>query len=253
MPTAQNVYDLALDIAKVDADSYRIPAFEEERVIDWINWIRDDWFTRTELFRRHTVYKTAAKTAVSSAYTAGDTTLSLDSVTGFNGAFYMGSGTNTERGEHTGTSGSDLTGVSNLNLDHAIDVSVLPMLQLPDLINIHYLEVDGIETDPKEYRIENKRFLDLDRANATVVLKYSYLPDAITSISDDIKIDNPYHYFLVYGLIKIWKEVEEATTDTGLEDARMNAIANQAISKHLQAKKLNITTFNRYKTKYITS
>lgn len=248
MPTAQQIYDKAQDLAKVDASTYGIPAFEEARVIDWINWIRDDYFTRTELLRKTTIYDTGSATAVASAYTAGGSTLTLDSVSGFNGAFVIDSGTSKEIGEHTGTSGSDLTNVANLNLDHAVDAAVMPLIKLPAHVNIHQVTVGGTDVEPLTYDIDGDVFLNISEQNAKVTVRYSYLPTAITDLSDDVTISSPYEYFLIYGLLKIWKEVEESTADTSLEEMRMAGIVQQAVSKKLQAKKLNITTFNRYRS-----
>lgn len=239
---AQSIYDTALDLMKTSNSTIAIPAFQEDQALSWINWLRDQYFTQTEMFRITTVSRIPAATALASAYTAGSTTMELDSVSGFNGAFKIGD----EIGFHTGTSTPNLTAVFNVNTDYVIDSGVQPLLKLPAMISLHDIKVGNVEIEPTLIRTENGTFLNYSSAGAAVTYTYSYLPAPISELSDDVKIDNPYHYYIVFGLIKIWKEVMESTQDTSLETSRMNAIVQQAVAKKMQGRKLNITSFSRY-------
>lgn len=238
---ASDIYSIALDLAKETSDN-AVPAYQEARTLDWINWLRDQFFTQTELFRIVTCAKVPPSTALASAYTAGATTMQLDSVSGFNGAFVVSK----ELGLHTGKT-TELTGVSNVNTDYAIDTVVQPLLKLPsNIISIHKLTVNGVQTQPVLQTTELGVFLSETTANAEINYTYSYRPTTLTSLEQDVIMDNPYHYYIVYGLIKIWKEVQESTADTSLETQRMMEIAQQAVNKRLQGRKLNITSFSGY-------
>lgn len=238
--TGNDIYGIAQDLAKVSGSQIAIPAYEESRALDWINWLRDQFFTETELYKRVSVYELPSATALSAPY-SGASTMSLDSVTGFNGAFAIGD----EIGFNTSTSALNLTGVSNVNVAYGIDEKVQPLIKLPDYIAIHNFKFDGTEVEQTILNTPTGKFVT-SNGFSKLTVNYSYLPTALATLEDEVGIANPYHYYIVYGLLKIWKEVDESTQDTSLESARMNAIANQAVAKNMKGRKLNITSFSRY-------
>lgn len=239
---AQNVYSIALDLAKADS-SIAIPAFQETQTLEWINWLRDQFFTETELLRITAKATTPASTTISANYTGGST-MSLTSATDFNGAFII----NDERGLHTGVSTLDLTGVSNVYGDYDSGTQIIPLFKMPDMISLQNFEISGAKYEPFFIETERGKFFDYPTAEANITFSYSYLPITLTDLNDELNIANPYHYYIVYGLLRIWKEVMESTQDTSLETARMSYIVNQAVGKRMQSRKLKLTSFARYRS-----
>lgn len=270
--TAEQIYGMTADLLRTDADASGIPGLEETRTLDWINDLNAEYFERWResgrlpppYMRKSKSYECRGTTALSSDITSSDVGFSVDDGTvlhdnSANAAAIFGNGT-FDVFTYTDRSTNALTGVSELDFDHEEGNTVHALHPLPDdfldfrVDKTHNgLTVNGfggydrVSENPQgcEFAVfedsdENKYlWLPKQLTTGVVTVFYEVKPSTIDSTDDQIDIRSPHHWFIVWGLLGIFKQILDDSYVPQKEEQMKQRVLMQAMTAGTVGRRLS--------------
>jgi hypothetical protein len=223
----------------------------------------------------------AKPAAIAAGYIgAGDDFLDLEDGCVFpeDGGAFLIKGECCNFGFYTSRTKNRLEGVYGIEMDHKEGVEVIPLYQLPDdfrrIYNVpcfrgdqgwgfllqedgcYLLQEDGcriVIDDPNTYCtgnrftivddiVGNRQFAHINGNGGSMKYEYEKYPKQITDMEDVMDIPRPHYFWMVWGLVDIWKRVEDQEADTTYEKREMELIFKAAAMKRTLRKKLRVAT-----------
>ena len=262
--TVQEIFDRAQDYIKIDSSTIGEAGLESSRAINWINDLNSMFFGEyygrglqaPAYMKTETGYNSVAATDLDGAVLQGATTLDVTSATDLDasGAILVRSGAQFDVVEYTGKSSNQLTGVTGVNYDHSDAEAVYKLYALPsnfgrlrkgrrvgDGITVEgtpYFQVPHLPMGREFTIIEGTtNYLWIETAG-DVHVSYDKAPTALTAVTDTVDVPQHYDYYIMWGLVKMFKEIEDQDYRGDAEDVRMQRLVQEAISKDAATKKV---------------
>jgi hypothetical protein len=269
--TASDIYGYAQDLLKMDGDTIGIPGCEEARTLNWINDLHYQYFQSfydnnivlPKNMRGEDGFDAPSSTTLDGDVAVTDTEIDLTSGTNASsggGGIAIYDGSSVETVWYTGKSTNQLTTVTGIDYAHDDGEIVRFLTALPSNFwkmrpeeNMgHGLTVNGggykeVPSDPinGEFAvIENgaTSYIWLRDTSGKVKISYDKLPTAITSTASILDIPNPHHWYVVWGLVAIFKQILDDEYVPQKEETQMAKILNGAFKKDSAGKVLKVRT-----------
>lgn len=256
--TGQKIYDMAQDLVKIDGSTIGIAGLEEARALEWINDLNSMFFGEyygrglqaPDYMRAETGFNAVTSTDLDGAVLQNATTIDLTDASDFDssGAIVIRNGDQFDIVEYTGKTSNQLTGVTGVNYDHSDAETVYKLYALPsDYGRLrkgrktgHGVTVAGVPYYDTPHLPSGREFTELDldgtvylwiENTGDVLVEYDKKPTTLTSMSDTVDVPLPYDYYIIHGLVKLFKEIEDQDYNGQKEDFRMLKIIQDAIAK----------------------
>lgn len=282
MKTVQQIFDIAQDYIKIDSDTIGIPGLEEARTITWINDLHrrffDEIYSRGVMLprymRKEYGFDAVTGTTLDGAITAASTKIDLTDASNFDssGAIVIREGNQFDIVFYTGKSSNQITGVTEIGYGHADDENVYKLYALPsnfgklrpernmgDGVMVQGVPYYESPNNPKtqEFTViddgNGSHYLWLpDGATGDVQVLYDAAPTTLTATTDTIDIPPSFDYYIIWGLIGMWKEIQDEDYLSERESIRMDKLVNSQLQTEMAGKNLRagVRYFGRRK-KYV--
>lgn len=271
--TVGDIQGFAQDLLRLDGSDLGLSGIEEARTIEWINDLNAELYE--EFYSRGLVvpdylassvgFDTSSATALAADTAAGATSLTVDSSAALDssGAAVIYDRQHFDVFTYTGNSSGTVSGIpasgrDSLEFAHDDDDAVEKLYALPSdfgrprpgRIRGDGLTMDGVPFYERPEFPQLKHFsiytdtseskhLWLPRgSNGQASMFYDLKPSTLDSTDDEIDWPSPYHWYLVYGLVGLYKQVLEASYVPDKEMAQMTNVVNKAIKKRSAGKRI---------------
>lgn len=279
--TGEDIYGYAQDLLKFDGANISLSGAEESRALDWINDLEKQFLeefysrglTAPDYFSDFTSFSTVSGTQLNGDVSAGATTFSIDSSSALSssgaGVIYSNNSYNifTFTGNSSGTvTGVPASGSGSILFDLDDESGVQKLYPLPSNFGrmkpgidrghgVTVNEVPYYEMPENPYGIgfsvftssSGAKYLWLPRETTSTVNVYFDVLPSLTSLTSELKTPSPYHWYHVYGLVGLIKQVfDEDYVPDKERKQQMNAI-EPAFKKRTAGKVItgNNTFFRR--------
>lgn len=227
-------------------------------------------------------YDAVQATALSAATAANATSMTVESSSALDtsGAFVILDNQQWDIATHTGNSGGSVSGIPSsgrdaLNFAHDSGNTVQKLYALPtdfgkmrpqkryDLIDRAH---EGVTVDGRGYRqvpnmpehydfsvhetASGSKYLWLPRShNGQIMVHYDRKPTTLDAVTDTVDMPSPHHWWLVWGLVALFKQVMEESYVPQYERSEQAKVMRSALKKDSAGKRLTagIRFFNRYR------
>lgn len=273
--TIAQVYGMAADLIRTEADTSGIPGLEEDRTIDWCDQLNAEFFDRwkeagrlpPQYMRKAKGYSAKATTALAADITSTSaTSTSVDDASVLfdnsanalviygNGSFDVITYTDTE------TTTDTVTGISGLDFTHSDGDTVHALYPLPSDFGEFRTDkrhkgftlngIGGYEqvTEwPVDYQFamfedssENK-YLWTPRVitSGDITVFYNAKPTTLTATTSEVDMRSPDYLYVVWGLVGIFKQVLDDSYVPVKEEQMKTLILNRSMSRETVGRRLS--------------
>lgn len=241
--TVLQIYGMANDLLRQEGNSTGIPGLEETRTIDWINDLHkqffDEFLTNQRNYpaymKKEKGYTLSSGTELAASVAAGATSFTVDSSSalGTSGAGVIYKSGQYDIFTHSGNSGGTVSGVTGIDFAHSADEAVYKLEALPSDFGRLRIEMDrekrgeGIRINGGGYdqvpdMPEGEQFALWQNPSDSswyiwpprgqtgdLLAIYDKKPTELTATSSNIDIPEslPDHWYIVWGLVAIFRQV----------------------------------------------
>lgn len=266
--TVEQIIGYAQDILKIDNDVISIPGLAETRAITWVDDLNEKFFDEfyavgmvaPDYMRREKGYDLVTNTDLDGAIVAGTSTISLTDASNFDtsGAGVIWGTNSWDIFTYTGKSSNDLTGVSGVDFAHADETRVEKLYALPSdfgrlrpgrdrghgviISNVPYYEVPENPT-VREFSIYDdgsSKYLWLPSGvtSGDAMVLYDKVSTTLDELSDTVDVPSPYHWYIVWGLVALFRQVQEEDYVPQKEENEMQKVLRKAFMKRNSGKRI---------------
>lgn len=274
--TVEQIYAYAQDLLKFDGTDVGLAGLEEDRVINFVSDLdkqfAEEFYTRgivlptylASHYGTDTVTGTtlsAATAAAASSFTIGTSTALATSGAGViydNNQFDIFTHTANSSGT---VSGVPASGSGSLAFAHDSGNAVERLYPLPSdfgrprpgkgrgdgvLVNgIPYYEVPEfpVQTCFSIYDTGTTKYLWMPHSQSgQIMIFYDMSPDTLTTTADTISFPDPYHWYHVWGLVALFRQIMDESYIPQREQSEMLKVVNQALMKRSAGKPIRASS-----------
>ncbi len=273
--TVNDIYGMADDLLRQDGASTGIPGLEESRTIEWINDLHKQFFEEftdagrnlPDYMKQETGFTGVVSTALAADIASGASSLTIDSSSYLDSS---GAAVLYKNGQYdvftfSGNTGGNVTGVSGVNFAHDEDEKVQKLYALPSTFGRMRIERDrgeGVRLNGRGFvRVPDTPFSSQyalwqnptssawylwmpQDATGDILVTFDKKPTELTTATGTtgtIDIPSQYsdHWYLVWGLVAIFRQVLDEDYVPQKERAEMNRIVSSAAKRGSVGRKLS--------------
>lgn len=281
--TVQDIYTATDSLLRQEGNSSGVPGMEETQTIVWINDLHQqffDEFTTAGMNYPPYMKKRKGYTGVSGTYLTADVTSGASSFTvnssdalDTSGAGVIYKNSQYDIFTHSGNSSGTVSGVSGVDFDHDENEAVTKLYALPSDFGRFRIEHDrmtrgeGVRVNATGYTevpdmpagTQFSRYQASDASwylwmpqNETgdILVTYDKKPTSLTLTTSTIDIPSslPDHWYLIYGLAAIFKQVLDETYVPTKERQQQEMVLKAAMKRASAGKRIQVSNvyFRRF-------
>lgn len=266
--TVSDIYGYATDLLKIDSDTTVIPGLQESRTLNWIDDLHTQFFQTfydngqvlPDYMKSETGFDLVSSTDLDGAITTASTEVDLTDADDMDssGGIVIKEEFQYDVVWFTGKSSNQLTGVTGIDYAHADAEMVYKLYALPS----NFWRVrpgkgrgDGVMIDGASYKEvpelpqagefsivndgSNNMYLWLLDSSGDCLVVYDKMPTTLDATGDTIDIPSPHHWYLVHGLMAIFKQIQDTDYIPNKEEIQMARVFKSASTKRSAGKKIS--------------
>lgn len=284
--TLAQLYGMADDLLRQEGNSSGVPGLQEDATIAWINDLHKQFFEEfttagrnyPQYMKQKTGFTSLAHTALAADVAAGASSFTIDDsdslATSGAGVIYKNS--QYDIFTHTGNASETVSGVAGIDFAHEEDEIVQKLYPLGSTFGRMRIERQGLNrhegvrvnglgftqaSDLPGYRqyslwqnpTSSAWYLWLPyviSGSSDVLVTFDKKPTELTDVDDNIDIPEQYadHWYIVWGLVGIFKQVLDETYVPQKERAEQIRVLNAAMNRNNTGRPVSASNiyFKRY-------